>query len=245
MGSLRDDYDLVDDGPVRAAVLRAWRDRIGPVRPFFESFTDRPADADARMGQGETGMREVCGAAMYCKVYRPGRLSRRLRDLAGRHRALLEWQATCDAADAGIIPATLVFAATRRAGMASVHLVLTLPAPGECVLDLLRANRANPEFQLAVLRQAAPRVAEWHAAGFHHAHLTTRHLYLHDGGKMAGIDFESSRVVRPLPDRLRANNLRQIHESLAKYIDDRAVFESFQRLYDEARQAIEADQASI
>lgn len=239
MPSLSESYVLTSTPRMEAAIHRAWTATLGdPQALLAEMEAAAHRRNSGRAGQGFTALAEVHGTPMYCKIYEPGRISRRLRDLLGNYRARLEWEATCAAADAGIRPATLVAAITLKSVWNCHHLVLTLPAPGRSIRDLLVERRDDPVAREELLRLVGRTVAEWHRAGFRHAHLNMQHLFLDDHHNLTAIDFEASAVAPPLSIVARERNLRQVRDSLRKTLKSDDHFPAVRAAYDSAwRQA--------
>ncbi len=109
--------------------------------------------------------------------------------------------------------------------------MVTQAAPGERAREFLLNNKERPEEREKMLRFLGSKVAELHDLGLHHAHLTTRHLFVTDDFRLTLIDMESSFILRPLPMKFRGNNLRQIHESFKKYLPDFNEVSIFQESY--------------
>jgi tRNA A-37 threonylcarbamoyl transferase component Bud32 len=243
--SYRQQYELISTSRVEAAVHRDWVGRLGSLEGLFAAQTaDREALLAGRAGQGFTSLREIAGESMYCKVYLPGRISRRLRDLLGSRRAMLEWESNCAAADLGITPATVVAAITIKQFWNCHHMVLTLPAPGTSVRDLLVERRKDPVGRDALLRLLGETISGWHELGFCHAHLNTQHLFLDMERRFTVIDFEAATFSAPAPEHLREDNLRQLRESVDKALKDSAPFTELRAAYDaERRRSVESPEA--
>jgi tRNA A-37 threonylcarbamoyl transferase component Bud32 len=140
-----------------------------------------------------------------------------LRDLCGQARALREWQCNVDAADVGVALAPLVLALSERRAWNARHLVITAPAPGIRVSDIFDGHVESPIEIDALVDLMGRELARLHRVGFFHRHFKATHLFLQPDHSFVCIDVESSRVLNPLPTKLRQENLGQIRRSLERY----------------------------
>jgi tRNA A-37 threonylcarbamoyl transferase component Bud32 len=229
---LRDCYNLKSTPAMDSAVHRDWVEPLGDLQALFDELAAGDGTRSGRAGQGYTSLRQVAGAGLFVKFYLPGRINRRLRDLAGWKRARREWESNCRADELGIRPATIVAALTHKRFLGCRHLVLTLPAPGLSVKDLLRQRREDQAARDELLALVGKSVARWHRAGFRHAHLNVQHLFLDDAGEFTVIDFEAARFHRPIPERARLGNLRQMRDSLRKTLREDVAYPVFLEAYE-------------
>lgn len=185
-------------------------------------------------GQGRTSVREVAGHRMFCKFYRPGRWSRRLRDIRGFRRAERELHACLRVEEAGVPCALIVAAIAVGFPWSMHHLLLTLPAEGRSLRELLDDPAATPASTGVALAQAADFIADMHYRGVFHNHLSTPHVFLDAHGRGMLIDLESARVEENLSREFRQLNIRQVCDDVLKSPNGQENVQRFRRLYNEA-----------
>jgi len=164
-------------------------------------------------GQGITYAVNRGKSPMYIKLYKPGRLSRRLRDLMGSYRWRREFEAHLQAEKKGIRCSQIVAALSYGPLYSMNHLVATLQVPGREVAKILRES-SNPEEKEHTLELLAKKVKEFHRLGFWHAHLHAKHMFVTSSDEIYVIDLERSAFYDTLPDKKRDRNLKQITKSL-------------------------------
>lgn len=213
-----EDFHRRRDGAVDARCHRAWVEKLGDAGDLLGEIEREPGEVLRKAGgQGVTSLREIAGEKFFCKVYRPDRLHRMLRDALMTPRAQMEWEANCRAGRRGVSSAIVVLAATRRDGpLRRTHLVVTAPAPGTAVDKLLRQDSASAEDRAALLRSLGGAMGRWHTLGFWHAHLHAKHVFALGADHFCLIDLERSEIHEHLPAPLAHRNLSQMATSLRK-----------------------------
>lgn len=210
------DFDRVDSGGLRGVVHRDFAAKLGDLGALAAALEREPGKVLRKGGgQGITALCELPTGPAFLKIYPPGKLHRRLRDLVGEGRALREWRANCATQALGIETATVIAALTRRQGFGWTHFFLTAPAPGREAAGLLRADTTGRSDLLNALGR---HVRSLHDRGFWHAHLHAKHLFVADDGMVTLIDMERSQIRNPLPEKLRERNLRQMRKSLGSLV---------------------------
>ncbi len=228
-------YRLIRTPSVVAYLHREWESHAPELEGLLDKVLATPGDVRrGGSGQGVTALREMWGGQFFVKAYLPGRWSRRLRDLFGRARALREWRCNVDAAGAGVALAPLVLALSERRSWNARHLVITAPATGIRVSDILDGYLESPVEIDALARMMGRELARLHRVGFFHRHFKATHLFLQPDHSFVCIDLESSRVLNPLPKQLREENLGQIRRSLERYPVTRGRFEVLRAAYNHA-----------
>jgi tRNA A-37 threonylcarbamoyl transferase component Bud32 len=225
-------YRLIRTPSIVAYLHRDWESHASELEDLLDQVLASPGDVRRRgNGQGVTALRDMWGGQYFVKAYMPGRWSRRLRDLFGQARALREWRCNVDATDAGVALAPLVLALSERRSWNARHLVITAPAPGIRVSDIFDGHVESPMKIDALVQLMGRELARLHRVGFFHRHFKATHLFLQPDHSFVCIDVESSRVVNPLPQQLREENLGQIRRSLERYPITKGRFEALKDVY--------------
>ncbi len=213
----RADFETLHVGPWRGVAHRSFAPLIGPLPVLLEEILAQPGDVlRSGGGQGVTARRAIGGFRTFCKVYRAENLHRRVRDMLGISRALGEWEACLAATGAGISVARILFAGTKREGLGARHLVVTEELPGIAANRIAQALGPDAAARAAFEDELRAIVARFHAAGFWHAHLHAKHVFIARDGTPMVIDLERSRVAPPLPRKARERNFAQMERSLRK-----------------------------
>lgn len=218
----RGDFEPLHVGPWRGVSHRTFAPLIGPFPALLDEVLADPGQVLRRGGgQGVTARRRIGEFRTFCKVYRAENLHRRVRDMLGVSRALREWECCLAAAGAGISVARVLFAGTRREGLGARHLVVTEELPGVAASRIAHALSADAAARASFEDELRAIVSGFHRAGFWHAHLHAKHVFIARDGTPMVIDLERSRVASRLPRSARDRNVAQMERSLRKLRESR------------------------
>ncbi len=234
-GSVAQLYRRIESGNLLAQLHQNWETEFGDLQGLFADLLANPGQIRrGGRGEGTSSLREINGRPYFIKIYTPRSFRRRLREVVGRHRALREWSRTVRAVDAGVRTAMLVLAMAERKGLNSRNLIITSPANGVSVSRIFEGYAESPMDLDELIRLLAAQTVRYHRIGFYHRHLKATHLFLNEERTITCIDLEGSIVRRPLPHRLRVDNLRQMRRSLERYDLTRDRFAPYRQAYEEA-----------
>ncbi|MCX7717832.1 MAG: lipopolysaccharide kinase InaA family protein [Candidatus Sumerlaeaceae bacterium] len=194
---------------------------LGDLNRLFEDITTNPGTVLREGGgRGITSRREIGGYDVFCKMYRPDCLHRRLRDKFVGPRCLREWYANCLVSEAGIATAPIVAALCGRRRFSNCQLVISRPAPGHSLAHWLNGQAGDLQDRTAFLGALAGFVAHLHALGLCHPHLHAKHIFLSDSSQFMLIDLDRATLCQPLPYWRRLYNVRQMSRSLRRFGSD-------------------------
>lgn len=224
-----ENFQPVLDGDIAGVVRCDVVELLGDLHRLFEEVAEHPGTIlRGGGGQGVTSRREIGGRAVFCKMYKPDRLHRRLRDKFVGLRCLREWHANCLVTEAGVATAPLVAAVAERHGLSTRHLVISDPAPGHPVAHWLDGRLGPIADPAAFLGSLVAFVIRLHAVGLCHPHLHAKHVFTADGREFTLIDLDRATLCQPLPFWRRRYNLTQMTRSLRRIgtPDDALLFEA-------------------
>jgi tRNA A-37 threonylcarbamoyl transferase component Bud32 len=230
----RAQFLTVSEGNISGVLHRKWQHAAGDLPGLLADLQQNPGEILRKGGgQGTTSRRDFDGVLAFIKVYPPGKLHRRLRDVLLKSRAVREWESNCALEALGIHTACVLAALTRRDGPFShTHFFVTQAAPGEDLHGLLKGLRQDELRRRELLRFTGGYVAFLHRTGFWHAHLHAKHIFLTPERRVTLIDLERSMIRKQLPAAKVERNLRQIRKSLSALVP-KPELEEFERGYRE------------
>ncbi len=217
----RPDFKKIPEGGLKGIVRIDWEEKLGDLNALFDDILAKPGKVLRRGGgQGLTSMKDLAGKKCFCKVYFPSNFHRRLRDLLGFHRVLREWEATVRAQEVGVQAASIILAVSRISNFSVLGLLVTEPAPGRDARKILKDLKDDPSHRKNILENLGRYVASLHHAGFFHAHLHCKHIFLKENGEASLIDMENSMVAGSLSKRQLTLNLEQMVKSIKSYVPE-------------------------
>ncbi len=227
MTNHRNEFLDIHGGGVRGVVHKSVSDQIEDWGSFARKLEEEEGQLLRQGGgQGVTSRKKLFGISVFCKIYMPDKLHRRLRDLAGRLRCMREWDSNCKAAEAGIDTAPILAAfAQVSPPLHTKHYFLTAPAAGQDLCSIFKAGPEEAEREM-ILKKLGGYVSRLHGIGFCHAHLNCPHIFMGEDYQFSLIDLERAFIRKPLHQRYIDRNLKQLDKSLKKLVspEEREIF---------------------